>query len=551
MTKKGQLSVFIGFLVLVAATLVLSGCPETGTTDPELTGQVTITGAAKVNSTLSANTSSLGGEGTILYQWERGETQNGTFTEITNATQATYLLLPGDEGKYITVTVRRFGYVGSKTATAILIGPADIDTTPTVTNVTVSPKTDNVIRGQTRQFSAQVTGTNNPATTVTWSVSGTLSSITNTGLLTVSASETAGTTLTITATSTQDTSKSDTATVTVQNPALTGSVVITGNAQVGSTLTADITNLDGTGVASYEWKRGTTTVGINANTYQPVIGDVGSTITVTVTRAGYTGSQTSAATSAVLAQDVPTPTVTGVTVNPVNPTLNTGTTQQFTATVTGTNNPPQSVTWTITETHAAGTSISNSISNNGLLTIDSIEDAETLTIRATSTFNNSVSGTSIVTIIKPVLTGDVSITGTPQAGNILTANTNNLHGTGVITYIWKRGETTIGANTSSYTPVAGDVGSTITVTVTRAGYSGSVTSSAVGPVIAAPDNTQEVTGTVTVNNGIDNVTVSITNTGPLTLSKTGTLTVTIDGAYQGYLWFVDNVPLINESGPSL
>jgi len=88
--------------------------------------------------------------------------------------------------------------------------------TPTVTSVTVSPSTASVVRGATQQFSATVTGTNNPAQTVTWIVTGGVSgtSISTSGLLTVSSAEAAAT-LTVRATSTADTSKSGVAAVTV------------------------------------------------------------------------------------------------------------------------------------------------------------------------------------------------------------------------------------------------------------------------------------------------------------------------------------------------
>ena len=82
---------------------------------------------------------------------------------------------------------------------------------------------------------------------------------------------------------------------------LTGTVSISGTAQVGQTLTADISGLVGNGEVSYQWKRGGTNVGSNNNTYVPAASDVGSTITVTVTRAGYTGSVTSAPTATVTA----------------------------------------------------------------------------------------------------------------------------------------------------------------------------------------------------------------------------------------------------------
>ena len=87
---------------------------------------------------------------------------------------------------------------------------------PTVTSVTVSPLTITVQKGHQQQFSATVSGTNNPAQTVTWSVygGGAGTSIDSDGELTIAADETAGT-LTVTATSTVNTLKSGSATVTV------------------------------------------------------------------------------------------------------------------------------------------------------------------------------------------------------------------------------------------------------------------------------------------------------------------------------------------------
>lgn len=82
-------------------------------------------------------------------------------------------------------------------------------------------------------------------------------------------------------------------------PALTGTVSISGIAQVWQTLTANIDDLDGSGTVSYQWKRGTTNIGINSDTYTVQTLDAGSVITVTVTRTGNSGSITSAPTEAV------------------------------------------------------------------------------------------------------------------------------------------------------------------------------------------------------------------------------------------------------------
>jgi hypothetical protein len=91
----------------------------------------------------------------------------------------------------------------------------------TVSGVTVSPARVSVPKGGTRQFSAVVvTGADNPSQAVTWTVTGGTgtSAIDTTGLLTVAAGESTGTTLTVRATSVADTSQSGTAVVTVTKP---------------------------------------------------------------------------------------------------------------------------------------------------------------------------------------------------------------------------------------------------------------------------------------------------------------------------------------------
>ncbi|GHT93226.1 hypothetical protein FACS1894140_6200 [Spirochaetia bacterium] len=73
------------------------------------------------------------------------------------------------------------------------------------------------------------------------------------------------------------------------------------------------------------------------------------------------------------------------------------------------------------------------------------------------------------------LTGSVSISGTAKTGMTLTATPDGAAATNP-QYQWKKGDANIsGATSTTYTPVAADEGSTITVTVTRSGYTGSVT----------------------------------------------------------------------------
>jgi hypothetical protein len=90
-----------------------------------------------------------------------------------------------------------------------------------------------------------------------------------------------------------------------------------------------------------------------------------------------------------------TPTVTGVTVSPNPATVAKDSTQQFSATVQGTNSPGQGVTWEIVESVAAGTTIDT----DGLLTVAVGESASSLTVKATSTADTSYSGTATVTLV--------------------------------------------------------------------------------------------------------------------------------------------------------
>ena len=99
----------------------------------------------------------------------------------------------------------------------------DVQSNATVTSVSVSPATASVAGSATRQFSATVTGTNSPPTTVNWTYSPSTpgASISGTGLFQAPAATTSNQAFTITATSTFDGSKAGSATVTVPAEAFT------------------------------------------------------------------------------------------------------------------------------------------------------------------------------------------------------------------------------------------------------------------------------------------------------------------------------------------
>ena|GEM_PF-1088928 len=172
------------------------------------------------------------------------------------------------------------------------------------------------------------------------------------------------------------------------DPLLDGNISITGTAQVGQTLGVNINNLGGTGAISFQWISGGVAIG-TGSTFLLTSAHLNSTISVTVTREGYSGY------------------VTAIAVGPVT--------------------------------------------------------AAPL----------------------PPLTGAVSILGTPQVGQQLTASTTLLGGSGTTSFQWMRGTTQIGTNNATYVVQTGDIGYSISVVATRTGNSGSVTSLPVGPVLAA------------------------------------------------------------------
>jgi hypothetical protein len=107
------------------------------------------------------------------------------------------------------------------------------------------------------------------------------------------------------------------------------------------------------------------------------------------------------------------PTVTSVTVSPATATVQIGTTRQFTASVTGTNNPATTVTWSLTGNSHAGTTISSA----GLLTVHAEEaTSSSLTVRATSTVNTGISGTATVTISETPVGGGNTGNNRPSGG---------------------------------------------------------------------------------------------------------------------------------------
>ncbi len=274
-------------------------------------------------------------------------------------------------------------------------------TPPTITGVTVDPDTAEVEVGETKQFTATVTGTGYYNKSVVWTVSGNESTgtfISSNGVLNIATDETA-TTLTVKATAVGNSGKSATATVTVTPPAtITGVTVDPNTAEVeaGETLRFTAT-VSGTGGVSKEvtWS----VSGSNAGTtisedgvLTVATGETAATLTVKATAKG--DGITSGTATVTVTQPA---TITGVTVDPAAATVEAGKTQQFTAKVEGTGNFREEVTWSVSGSKNDGTTISTT----GVLTVAADETAATLTLTATAVGDKTKYATATVTVTQP------------------------------------------------------------------------------------------------------------------------------------------------------
>jgi len=149
------------------------------------------------------------------------------------------------------------------------------------------------------------------------------------------------------------------------------------------------------------------------------------------------------------------------------------------------------------------------------------DDVPLTTVSEQVTVWSNLTSSKTITIegadLKPVLTGTVSIYGNAVVGETLTAGTSALGGTGAISYQWKKRSSSyiydmieyaiIDACSDTYTVQANDWSYTIIVTVTRDGYTGSVTSS---PTVTVPNPTSVTLNSVTADGDSTQTTTVLT-----------------------------------------
>ena len=300
-----------------AESVSSSATAAVGNVNDAPTGNVTVTGTPTQGQTLTAaNTlADADGLGTLSYQWQADG------IDIAGATGSSLLLGQSQVGKAISVTAQYtdgFGAAESVSSSA----------TAAVANVNDAPIGGVTITGTTTQGQAltaanSVTDADGLGTiSYQWSADGVaISGATGSTLLLGQAQ--VGRAISVTALYTdgygtaESVSSAATAAVANVNDAPTGSVTITGTPTQGQTLIAanSLADADGLGTISYQWQaNGAAISGATGSTLVLGQAQVGTTITVT---ASYTDGQgtaeslSSAATAAVAnVNDAPTGSVT-------------------------------------------------------------------------------------------------------------------------------------------------------------------------------------------------------------------------------------------------
>ena len=491
------------------------------------TGAPTITGAAQVGETLTADTTGISDDDGLsnaafarrgAHQWLADD------AEINGATASTYTLVAADEGKAIKVRVTFTDDAGTdEELTSAVTGAVAAAPPPPNTPATGAPTITGAAQvGET--LTADTTGISdddglvNAAFAYQWfGDDAEINGATASTYTLVAADEGKAIKVRVTFTDDAGTDEELTSAVTgavaaappPPNTPATGAPTITGAAQVGETLTADTTGIsDDDGLVNaafaYQWLADDAEInGATASTYTLVAADEGKAIKVRVTftdDAGTDEELTSAATGAVAAAPPPpntpatgAPTITGAA--QVGETL--------TADTTGISDDDGLVNAAFAyQWFAAAAEINEATAST--YTLVAADEGKAIKVRVTFTDDAGTdeeltsAATGAVAAPPPPpntpATGAPTITGAAQVGETLTADTTGISdddglSNAAFAYQWLADDAEInGATASTYTLVAADEGKAIKVMVTftdDAGTDEELTSAATGAVAAA------------------------------------------------------------------
>jgi methionine-rich copper-binding protein CopC len=252
------------------------------------------------------------------------------------------------------------------------------------------------------------------------------------------------------------------------NDAPNGLVAIAGTFTQGQTLTATntLTDLDGMGAVTYQWKADGTAIGAaTGNTFTLTEAQVGKAITATASYIDGFGTAESVSSSA-------SALVANVNDAPVGAVTISGTTTQG-QTLAVTNNLTDadglgSITY---QWKADGAAIAGANASTLILGQAQVGKAISATASYTDGHGTAESATGVASAaianVNDPPTGAVTVSGAPTQGQTLAASNTlaDLDGMGVVSYQWQANGTAIADATSGYLPLtATEIGKTITVT---------------------------------------------------------------------------------------
>jgi hypothetical protein len=270
-----------------------------------------------------------------------------------------------------------------------------------ITSVTVSPTSVSIMQRDTQQFTATVVGENYPDTAVAWSASGNSSANTQidaNGLLTIGEDESSET-ISIRSTSVVDSNKYSIAIVTItKSLSEISSVEISpteATVQQKQTFAFSATVLgNGNPSQSVSWNiTGNNSAGTNiSNTGLLYVDAYEAAETINII-ATSTRDTFKSATAVVAITKAPSEIYT-ITISPIADRVEQGKTKKFLASIDGYNNPPDTVSWSVSGSKDESTTISN----NGLLSVGRYETAKTITVTAESTYDSTKRASIDITI---------------------------------------------------------------------------------------------------------------------------------------------------------
>jgi hypothetical protein len=489
-------------------------------------GSPVINGVLREAETLTADVSGItdnDGLGTFSYQWLR----NGS--TIVGATGTTYSTSNADVGANLAVRITYTDVQGTvETVTSA--------STASIQNINDTPNGLPLISGlatEDQTLTADTSGISDDDDLGTfsyqWLRNGTnISGATNSTYTSTDADVGSAISVRVRYTDGHGTleslTSSSTAAITGINDTPVGLPVIQGTISENQTLvasTAGLTDADGLGAFSYQWLRnGSAISGATNSNYTTGDADVGTTLSVQISytdNQGTTETLTSASTTAVQnVNDLPIglPVLSGVFQED----------QTLTANVAGISDIDGlgafSYQWL-----RNGSAISGATSANYFTTdadvetrisvrvsfVDGLETTETLTSAQSST----------IAAINDAPTGLPTISGTPEEDRLLTVNVsgiNDADGLNAFSYQWLRnGAAIIGANAANYTPRDADVGTQLSVRVSWTDDQGfqesltSVVSSPVANINDTPTGRPTVSGSALEDQTLQAVTSDISD----------------------------------------